>query len=76
MGVRKEFGFEPYERDYAGAYVWYSLAMAQGNEWAANNRHRVAKKMTPEQMAEAERLAAEWKPGDCGAEDRTAKSTK
>ncbi|MCZ6760800.1 MAG: hypothetical protein O7D29_10605 [Gemmatimonadetes bacterium] len=32
--------------------------------------------MTPAQIAEAKRLAAEWKPGDCGAEDRTAESTK
>ncbi len=24
-------------------------------------------KMTPEQIAEAERLVAEWKPGDCDA---------
>ena len=68
MGVRKEFGFEPYKRDYAEAYMWYSLALSPGNNWAAENRARVAKKMAPEQIAEAEKLAAEWKPGDCGAE--------
>ena len=40
------------------------------------SRNTVANQMTPAQIAEAERLAAEWKPRDCGAEDRTAKSTK
>ena len=50
--------------------------MAQGNEWAANNKHRVAKKMAPEELAEAEKLAREWKPGDCPAEDCSAKFTK
>jgi len=39
-------------------------------------RDDLAEQMTPEQIAEAKRLAAEWKPGDCGAEDRTAESTK
>ena len=39
-----------------------SLAMAQGNEWAADNRDRVAREMTPEQLAEAEKLAADWTP--------------
>ncbi len=70
LGVRKEFGFESYERDYAEAYMWYSLALSQGNEWAAENRHRLANKMTPEQMAEAERLVAEWtpNPAECEAE--------
>ena len=61
LGVRKEFGFEPYEHDYAEAFMWYSLALSQGNDWAAENRARVANKMSPAQIAEAERLAADWK---------------
>ncbi len=62
LGVSKELGFEPYERDHAGAYMWYSLAMAQGNDWAAENRARVANKMTPEQVAQSERLVEKWTP--------------
>ncbi len=38
--------------------------------------NRTHNQMTPAQIAEAERLVAEWKPGDCGAEGRTAESTK
>ena len=47
-----------------------------GDGRAGYTRDDVADQMTPAQIAEAERLAAEWKPGDCGAEGRMAKSTK
>jgi uncharacterized protein len=54
-------------QDYIQAYVWFSLAAAasqQGVEHdrATKNRDKVASKMTPEQIAEAKKLAAEWKP--------------
>jgi hypothetical protein len=42
--------------------MWYSLAAAQGNKAAEHNGHILATKMTPAQIAEAKRLAAEWKP--------------
>ena len=74
MGLEKEFGHDLYERDPVGAYMWYSLAIAQGNDWVVAFRDRLAKKMTPAQIAEAEKLAAEWKPGDCGAEGSPTKS--
>ena len=64
------------ELDPVRAYVWYSLAATNGNPRAGFTRDYLADQMTPEQIAEAERLAAEWKPRDCGAEDRTAESTK
>ena len=35
---------------------------------AGSTRDFIDDQMTPAQIAEAERLAAEWKPGDCGAE--------
>jgi hypothetical protein len=44
------------------AYKWWSLAAAQGSDDAANNRDIVSSKMTPAQIAEAQRLTAEWKP--------------
>ena len=64
------------ELDHVRAYMWYSLAAANGDRRAGYDRADLVDQMTPAQIAEAERLAAEWKPGDCGAEDRTAKSTK
>ncbi len=40
----------------------------QPSVFAAPARCGHSNQMTPEQIAEAKRLAAEWKPGDCGAE--------
>ena len=50
------------QQDYAAAYVWFSLAAAMGDEDAASARDTVAAHMSPDQIAEAQRLAAEWKP--------------
>ena len=47
-------------QDYVLAHMWFSLATAQGDEFAGEDRDEVAKEMTPEQIAEAERLAQEW----------------
>ncbi len=62
------------ELDPVRAYVWYSLAAANGDRRAGYIRDDLADQMTPEQIAEGERLAAEWKPGDCGTEGSPTKS--
>lgn len=49
-------------KDLSQAYMWLSLAAAQGHQGAINKRDTLAKKMTPAQIAEAKRLAKEWKP--------------
>jgi len=49
-------------QDYVQAHMWNSLAAAQGVKIARENRNDTAKKMTPVQIAEAQRLAREWKP--------------
>ena len=49
-------------QDYVQAYMWYTLVAAQGDADAAKKRDNVAAKMTPAQIAEAQRLAREWKP--------------
>ena len=49
-------------QDHVLAHMWFSLAAAQGYEGAARQRASVAGFMTSEQIAEAERLAREWKP--------------
>lgn len=49
-------------RDEVLAHTWLNLSVAQGNKDAANNRDIVARRMTPAQLAEARKLAREWKP--------------
>ncbi|MGO9018761.1 MAG: tetratricopeptide repeat protein [Syntrophobacteraceae bacterium] len=49
-------------QDLVQAHMWYNLAGAQGFSEAQKMRDILAKKMTPSQIAEAQRLAREWKP--------------
>jgi TPR repeat protein len=49
-------------QDYVQAHLWYNLAGAGGSPAAAEGRDSVAAKMTPAQIAEAQKLAREWKP--------------
>jgi TPR repeat protein len=50
-------------QDYVLAHMWFNLAAATGMvETAAADRDMVAAKMTPAQIAEAQKLAREWKP--------------
>lgn len=46
--------------DYVQAHMWYNLAAANGSKYASGLRERVAKKMTPAQIAEAQKLAREF----------------
>jgi TPR repeat protein len=49
-------------QDKINAYIWFSLAAAQGRKGAAAIRDLMARRMTPGQIAEAQKLAREWKP--------------
>jgi TPR repeat protein len=49
-------------QEYVSAHMWFSLAAAQGAQDAVKNRHIAAKRMTHEQIVEAQKLAREWKP--------------
>ena len=56
-------------QDHVQAHKWYNLAAARftasetaNREKAVRNRDRLAAKMTAAQIAEAQRLAREWKP--------------
>jgi TPR repeat protein len=57
---------EGVQKDYVQAHIWFNLAAAAaefGKEnLAAEYRDELAKKMTPAQIAEAQKLAREWKP--------------
>ena len=49
-------------QDFVQAHMWLNLAAAKGNATASKNRDAVTGKMTPAQIAEAQRLAREWRP--------------
>ena len=53
-------------QDYIEAHKWYNLAASHfpgdDQKLAQKNRDIVEKKMTPAQVAEAQKLAREWKP--------------
>ena len=49
-------------QDVVLAYMWFNIAVAQGQNEASLSRDEVAKHMNREQVAEAQRLAREWKP--------------
>ena len=49
-------------QDYVIAHMWFNLAAARGKKNAVKARDIVAAQMTPAQIAEAQKLAREWKP--------------
>ena len=49
-------------KHYVQAHMWLNLAAAQNDVAATKNRDLVVAKMTPAQIAEAQKLAREWKP--------------
>jgi uncharacterized protein len=61
LGVMYANG-EGVPQDDVTAHMWLNLSVAKGNLTALEARDRVAKRMTPAQIAEAQKLAREWKP--------------
>ena len=49
-------------QDFVQAYMWYSLAVANGENEGAIIRDALVNRMTPAQIAEAQKRAREWKP--------------
>ena len=47
-------------QDYVSAHLWFDLAATSGDEDAQKSRAAVAKRMTSDQIAEAQRMAREW----------------
>jgi TPR repeat protein len=58
-------GLGPVTQDPIKAYVWYNLAGDAGN---ARSKDKLASKMTSNQIAEADRLLAEWQPNPAECE--------
>lgn len=50
-------------QDYVQAHKWLNLAASRGEPTAAQERDALAAKMTPEERAEARKLARAWQPG-------------
>jgi TPR repeat protein len=48
-------------QDYVRAHLWLNLSAARGNQEAVRYRDEVEQHMTPVQIAEAQKLAREWK---------------
>ena len=48
-------------QDYVQAHKWFNLSATSGDADAVKNRDLVASKMTPAQIAEAQRLASAWR---------------
>jgi TPR repeat protein len=46
-------------QDYTRAHMWSNIAASQGDKDSVKNRDFIAKKMTPSQIAEAQKLARE-----------------
>jgi len=49
-------------QDFVQAHLWANLAAARGSTRAHKLREDLAAKMTPEQVAEAQKLASRWRP--------------
>ena len=50
-------------QDYVQAHKWFNLAASRGEPEAVQARDELAAKMTPEERAEARKLARVWRPG-------------
>ena len=48
------------QMDYIEAHKWFNLAAMKGNNDARTWRSELAREMSPEEVAEAQRQAREW----------------
>ncbi|MEH6405216.1 MAG: tetratricopeptide repeat protein [Sneathiella sp.] len=47
-------------QDYKKAHMFYNLAASNGDAIGGESRDKLAKKMTPQQISEAQNMAREW----------------
>ena len=62
-----------FTHDPVQAYMWLELAAAQGGEFYQSQRNEAGRQMTPDQIAQANALAAAWKPKVAAVHDVKAK---
>jgi TPR repeat protein len=70
LGARYFLG-EGVAKNYVEAYKWNNLASAQGNEHAKQLLSILEQQMTAEQIAEGQRLAANFKPSQKSGSDNS-----
>ena len=58
LGRMYQYGFGV-PQDYVQAHMWFNLAGAQAKIFG-RSRDELAKRMTPDELAEAQRMAREW----------------
>ena len=51
--------------DLKRAYVWYRLSYENGDKDTEGSLKQVESELTPQQLAEAQQLFEQWKPGNC-----------
>ena len=49
-------------QDYVRAHMWFNLSAAKGEQRAVKVLDMAERRMTPAQIAEAQKLAREWTP--------------
>ena len=67
LGAAYESG-QGVPKDFVLAYMWFNLAATDKWESAAQDRDRLARKMSREQVAQAQELTQKWKPSGNTAE--------
>ncbi|HEY0065507.1 MAG TPA: tetratricopeptide repeat protein [Telluria sp.] len=63
LGLMYRYHAAGLPQDKVLAYMLWNLAAASGHANAAEQRAEIAKRMTPEQIEEAQALSRNWKPG-------------
>jgi len=56
------YSCEGVPQNFIEAHKWFNLAATSGHEQARENRDLGTSKMVPAQVAEAQKLAREWRP--------------
>jgi TPR repeat protein len=69
LGVAYAIG-QGVPQNYVQAYSWFSLAAASGYDNASKTRDALAQRMTREQIAEAQMIAAAFRPKPWKADDQ------
>ncbi|MGE3259322.1 MAG: tetratricopeptide repeat protein [Geobacter sp.] len=59
LGIVYENGYG-ITQNYSIAHMWYNIAGANGKAGAVEGRNRIAQRMTPQQISEAQKLAENW----------------
>ena len=68
-GLMYEHGVGTIPQSMGDAYLWFTLAASQGLVWGRSRRDEIARKMTAEQIAEAEKLVEAWEPDPASCEE-------